>query len=181
MKWKQACGIVLGFTGFLLAGCPTTGVDGVGDRLVPFIADSNVEYIDAIVPHHEMALQMAQREVEAGARADVRAMAAGMVETQTAEIAALKDARARLTGTRDTPEWPADSHMVADMELLMATSGTDLDGMFLQHMIEHHSSGISIAHRALPQLTEPDLIENATSVEEMQSREIGAMRDLLDE
>lgn len=164
-----------------LLGCPqTTSLPGGEEFLVPFVADNNIEYIDAIVPHHQMAVQMADREIAAGEDETIVQMAQQMREAQLGETAMLKAVRERLTGNDSTPDWPADSHMDADMAGLENATGAVLDQLFLGHMIEHHSSGIGIAHRALSNLSELDLIANAENVVLVQSMEIGEMRALLE-
>lgn len=174
---------ILGFAAFtcFLLGCPQTMTLPDGEEfLVPFVADNNIEYIDAIVPHHQMAVQMADREIEAGEDETIVQMAQEMRAAQLAEISMLKSVRERLTGSGSTPDWPADSHMEADMAALENATGNTLDQLFLEHMIEHHSSGIGIAHRARSNLSDADLIANAENVVQAQSMEIGEMQALLE-
>lgn len=55
------------------AGCHDPGAD--------------VRWIDMIVPHHELAIQMAEQVLERGARPEVRDLARSIKETQLMEIA----------------------------------------------------------------------------------------------
>lgn len=144
----------------------------------PFIAQSDVEYIDAIVPHHEMALHMAEMEIAKGTRADVKALATRIRDAQTAEIATLKEARRQLTGQAEIPPPPTDPHMERDMNLMMSATGAEVDMMFLDDMIPHHAEGISIAHRALPSLDRTDVRQNAEDVISTQAAEIGEMEGM---
>lgn len=48
----------------------------------PFIAANDVQFIDALVPHHEMAIRMADIELQKGTRAEVKAMAQMMKDAQ---------------------------------------------------------------------------------------------------
>ena len=154
-----------------------TGVAQPGSNAyrIPFIAANDVAYIDAIVPHHEHALEMAQMEIDKGTRAQVKTMAQRMKTMQMAEITMLKNARKAITGSETVPSPPTDPHGEADMARLRAATGAQVDKEFLDHMIPHHAEGISIAHRAYPNLSRPDLIANANEVYNMQSREIGEM------
>lgn len=146
---------------------------------VPFIAQSDVQFIDAIVPHHQMAAQMADIELQKGTRAEVKAMAQMMKDMQTQEIAVLQGARQALTGSSVVPTPPADPHMEADHMALQAASGADVDRLFLEHMIPHHAEGISIAHRALPNLQRAEVRQIATNIVSSQAKEIGDMAELL--
>ena len=66
----------------------------------------------------------------------------------------------------------------ADMMRLEQASGAQVDAEFLDHMIPHHAEGISIAHRALPNLQRSDVRDNANQVVAAQAREIGQMQSL---
>ncbi len=145
---------------------------------VPFIAKNDVQYIDAIVPHHRAALAMAEMEVEKGARSEVKAMAQAMIEMQREEIELLLAAREELTGRRVVPKPPRDPHMVRDMREMEAATGAEMDSLFIRDMIPHHAEAISIAHRALRNLHRPEVIENAKNVIRDQAVEIGELQSL---
>ena len=145
---------------------------------VPFTPSNNLQYIDAIVPHHEHALEMAEMELEKGTRPEVQAIAQRMKEMQMAEIALLLAVREELTGHARVPSPPRDRHNEADMRRLAAATGAAVDSLFIQHMIPHHAEGISIAHRALPNLQRADLVENAKDVVKNQAMEIGELQAL---
>ena len=169
----------------LIAGCggsddnDNNGSSTSVNRTVPpFIPNGDVQYIDAIVPHHRMALRMAQMELDKGTRADVKALAQTIKDDQTAEIALLTTARQQLTGSATVPEPKTDPHMESDMAAMEAATGAMVDEMFLDDMIPHHAEGISIAHRALPSLTRTDVKDNANNVVSKQAREIGEMEAL---
>lgn len=171
-----------------LAGCGsgggTTTVPGAlaqttTNRTVPpFIAKSDVEYIDAIVPHHQHAIEMAQMELDKGTRPEVKAIAQTIHDAQVQEIALLKNARRALTGQAEIPTPPNDPHMALDMQRLEAATGATVDAEFLDNMIPHHAEGISIAHRAQPSLVRQDVKDNAAQVVNTQARETGEMQAL---
>lgn len=146
--------------------------------MVPFIAANDVQFIDAIIPHHQTAVEMANEELEKGTRADVKAMAQKMKDDQTQEIAVLRGARQALTGTADLPAPPMDPHMSDDMLRLDQATGVQVDTLFLEHMIPHHAEGLSLAHRALPNLQRADVRQIATNIVDVQAREIGEMHEM---
>lgn len=168
----------------LVAGCGGSDDNDSGsstsvNRTVPpYIPKGDVAYIDAIVPHHRMALMMAQMELDKGTRAEVKALAQRIKDDQTAEIALLTSARNALTGSAIVPEPKTDPHMESDMAAMEAATGSTVDTMFLDDMIPHHAEGISIAHRALPSLTRGDVKGNAEQVVAKQAEEIGEMQSL---
>lgn len=168
----------------LVAGCGgSDDNDGgsstsVNRTVPPYIPNGDVAYIDAIVPHHRMALEMAQMELDKGTRAEVKALAQTIKDAQTQEIALLTSARQQLAGSATVPEPRTDPHMESDMAAMMAATGAEVDAMFLDDMIPHHAEGISIAHRALSSLTRADVKNNANDVVSTQAREIGEMQTL---
>lgn len=148
---------------------------------MPFTPQNDVQYIDAIVPHHEMAIEMAEMVLEKGANAEVRALAQSIRDAQSTEITLLKNARQQLTRSPEIPAPPVDPHQEDIMEHLEAATGTQVDELFLEHMIPHHAEGISIAARALPNLIRQDTTENANDVIATQSQEIGQMQSMLEQ
>lgn len=171
----------LGLTAVLvLAGCS----DGNGSNtsrnatVPPFTPANDVQFIDAIIPHHQMALMMAEEELNKGTRQPVKDMAQRMKDAQTAEIATLRSARQALTGSPDVPTPPVDQHMDEDMTRLQQATGAQVDSLFLEHMIAHHSEAISLAHRARPNLQRNDLQTMADNIVGDQAREIGEMQML---
>jgi uncharacterized protein (DUF305 family) len=58
--------------------------------------DATKLFLEQMIVHHEGAIAMAQLELDAGENADAQAMAAGIVTSQTAEIAVMADLLATL-------------------------------------------------------------------------------------
>lgn len=123
----------------VLAGCDGSDNNNNNTRnatVTPFIAANDVQYIDAIVPHHRMALEMAQMELDKGTRADVKALAQRIKDAQAAEITLLTNARQALAGSGTVPEPPTDAHMEADMQMMeQMAAGAEMDRHFLENMI----------------------------------------------
>lgn len=72
-------------------------------------------------------------------------------------------------------------HMDADLQMMKRASGTELDRLFLEHMIPHHAGAIQIAHNALPNLEEENLQTMAMKIIESQAEEIGMLGEMLKE
>lgn len=162
----------------LLAACNDNDTDGVESVSPPPIPASDRDYIDNLVPHHEMALQMADAEIANGADPNVKAMAQRMKDAQQQEIAMLRTIRQRVDGSA-TIAAMRDPHVDTDISELRGTSGSAADVMFLENMIPHHAGAVSLSHRALDNLADPELIDMANKTIVVQTREMNEMLDML--
>ena len=145
---------------------------------IPFIPANDLQFIDAIIPHHQAAIQMAQIERQKGARDDVKALAEGIVASQMLEIGILQNARQELAGSPTVPAPPDDPHIDSDIAQLQQASGLQVDELFLEHMIAHHANAISLSHRALPNLQRADVKQVALNAYNSQAHEVGDMAEM---
>ncbi|MCY1004567.1 DUF305 domain-containing protein [Nannocystis pusilla] len=159
-----------------VVACDDTQAECAGPR-------SDVEFIDAMVPHHEMAVEMSNKELADGTDPEVQAMAQGMHDAQLAEIAQMKAVRAELTGSDEVPERhdAQMQQMEADMKKLAAASGAEVDRVFVEEMLPHHAGAITMAHEALPYLEREDMRQLAHKIIRDQAAEIGQLGAMLDE
>lgn len=141
-----------------------------------YLPEGDVAFIDCMVPHHQMAVAMAQHVVERGSADAVKALAGRIIAAQTGEIAAMRAARREITGAEEA-SYPEE--YAADMvEMLARLDGASLDAMFLDAMVPHHASGIAIADAAIPHLARADLREMAKGIVRAQTAEIAEMHAL---
>lgn len=161
----------------LLSAC---GSDDTSPESVapPPIPSSDVALIDNLVPHHEMAMEMADIEIARGTRDDVKMMAQMMKTTQQDEIARMRAIRLRVEGS-DQIASLEDPHGQIDMSKLGAATGADVDRVFLENMVPHHAGAVSLSHRALDNISDPELREMAETTIVMQTREMNEMLDML--
>jgi uncharacterized protein (DUF305 family) len=152
-----------------------------GDRRVPLTPASDVEFVDFFISHHEMAIQMAEQEIDNGENAEVIALAESIRTAQTEELATMREVRAELAGGGEPAPMPADPHADPEMMQMMSTTGAELDRMFLTEMIPHHAGGLPTAHRAEPHVENEELRTLANEMYLAQAEEIGEMKGLLDE
>lgn len=148
-----------------------------GDRRIPFTPTNDVAFTEFFIPHHQMAIDMANEVIERGSDAEVKAMAQEMVQAQTAEVEQLTEIRTMLEG--EVPAMPADPHADAEMKAIQSSSGAELDQLFVLEMIPHHASALPAAHRALDYLENPTLKQLAQHIAEAQAEEIGSMHEML--
>lgn len=181
MRTLLLAGLAAATIGIGVIGCGGSGNSmggGANAYTIPFIPRNDVQYIDALVPHHVMAIDMAQMVLDRGSSAQIKAIAQAIKDAQGPEIAMMKSVRKTLTGSDVIPAAPMDSYLDKMMMDMGAMSGNELDMMFLKSMIGHHSEAISIAERALDNLARSDMKANAEAVISDQAREIGEMQAL---
>jgi uncharacterized protein (DUF305 family) len=161
---------------------PRDGGGDAGDALVipaPYSPPNDAAFVDALTAHHEDAIRMADEVIARGEDADFVAMAGEMRADQQSEIDRLQQIRETLTGAPMNPVTP-DPQLDAEIVDLSQRSGMDLERAFLEAMIPHHAGAVQLAHRALPQLENEQLVQIAEDTEAKQAREIGEMRAMLD-
>jgi uncharacterized protein (DUF305 family) len=144
----------------------------------PAADPDDVRFIDQMSMHHQMAVDMAQNEVDHGHDADVKAMAQQMLTRQKREIAELAEIRGAIGAPPAEPMEPPMPD--AKLQAMQAMSGADLDRQFLADMIPHHEDGVRMADEALPDLTDDRLVQMAKQIQADQTKEIGEMRSKLD-
>jgi uncharacterized protein (DUF305 family) len=160
-------------------------------------------FIDAMVPHHMMASQMAQIAVTKAKHSQLRQMARMIIRDQNREIAQMKAWRKAWYGSADVPmnhmmhtmdgqkmqgmSMNADvmmspgsmmglpMRMKMDMAKLRAAKGDAFDKMFIEMMIPHHAGAIMMAREALDTTARPQIRRLSHNIIDTQSAEIGQM------
>jgi uncharacterized protein (DUF305 family) len=143
------------------------------------IPEGDVAYIDMLTKHHQGALEMANHEIERGASAELKAMAAMMKQDQQAEIDLMQQIRQEIAPDEDN-DAVDDPHMLADMEHMATLSGGPLDEMFIRDMIPHHAGAVMMSHNALPNLEDQRLKDIAATTIVKQTRESNTLLDMLE-
>jgi uncharacterized protein (DUF305 family) len=151
-----------------------------GDRRIPLTPEDDVTFVDFFVPHHQMAIEMADHVIAHGSDARVKAMATTMKQTQSGEVELMLQKREELTGSAEPEPMPADPHAMQEMEQMMQLEGTELDEMFLREMILHHSTALPTSHRAKPHVLDAELRDLADAMFDDQAREVGEMQEMLE-
>ena len=146
-------------------------------RLVVNGQYSDERFIDMMVPHHLMAVQMAQIALQKGQHSELKNLAATIISSQNREIQELKQLKQRLYGTADTPTMvnPAEMDNTGMMMPDQLASQNPFDRAFIDSMIPHHASAIDMASVALMRSSNTDIKRIARSIIDAQSQEIGTM------
>lgn len=161
----------------------TAGHQAGHTQLVTAAALGPREFIDMMIPHHEMAIEMA-RIAEKGARdPNVRALASEIALFQSAEIDRMKQWRRLWYGADDGEvRLPAVEQaamgMAVDMDAYRTTE--KIDEAFLAAMIPHHAGALVMAQRALATPGQrPQIRRLATTILDAQAQEIALMNRML--
>lgn len=140
---------------------------------------SDERFIDAMVPHHQRAVEMAEVALENAEHEEIEQLAQNIVSTQEAEIEEFKRIKqeefgtSRVTmdmdsGQMESMGMTADPRSLADEE--------PFDRAFIDDMIPHHESAIQMANVALERSDSPRIEELAGNIVEAQEREISQMQ-----
>jgi uncharacterized protein (DUF305 family) len=138
----------------------------------------DVEFIDFMVPHHRMGVEMNENVIERGEREEVKELARKDTATQSRQIELMLKVRERLTGSAEVPPPPADPKMDKDMERIRSLSGKPLDEFYLAELLPHHAPAIEVAHRSMPTLATRTIRKVARETFEGQAREIAEIEVL---
>jgi uncharacterized protein (DUF305 family) len=140
---------------------------------------SDERFIDAMVPHHQGAVEMAQVALKNAEHEEVKQLSEDIVSAQEAEIGELKAIKQREFGTSEVPMEMG----TGEMEAMGMTDPDELankdpfDKAFIDAMIPHHRSAISMAQLALGDSDKPEIREIARNILGAQKREIAQMQE----
>ncbi|HEX9951908.1 MAG TPA: DUF305 domain-containing protein [Rubricoccaceae bacterium] len=147
---------------------------------------SDLTFLDGMMAHHQMALDMAEAaDARAGSDA-VRTLGREIAAAQRAEIDSMRAWRARWFAGAPTPgpmsaDDMADMGMAGmDMEGLAAARGAAFDRMFYEQMIPHHAGAVTMAAEAQVRSERPEIRALARAIIAAQAEEIGEMQARLD-
>jgi uncharacterized protein (DUF305 family) len=139
---------------------------------------SDKAFIDAMVPHHQGAIDMAEIALENAEHQEIRNLAENIVSTQQAEIENLKSIKKEEFGTSEVPMEMSQEQM-RSMGMMMnpeqLAHSEPFDKAFIDAMIPHHQSAIEMAQVAYQESDNPEIKTLAEDIVEAQTREIRQM------
>jgi uncharacterized protein (DUF305 family) len=139
---------------------------------------SDERFIDAMVPHHEGAVDMARVALKYAEHPEIEQLAENIISTQKAEIQDLKSIKQEEFGTSRVPM----NMSMGQMKSMGMMNPGDLakkdpfDKAFIDAMIPHHQSAIEMAGVALKETDNPKIKELAANIVEAQKHEISQMK-----
>ncbi|MGH3118284.1 MAG: DUF305 domain-containing protein [Gaiellales bacterium] len=141
-------------------------------------------FIDAMIPHHRDAVEMAEAARERGlTQPDLQKIAADIIDSQQAEIDQMLDWRERWFGSRQLGPLMPEVLGVSDAEMGMEhgsgdeiAGAVDVDAKFAQMMIPHHEGAIAMATVAQDRAEHEEIETLAAAIIAAQEREIGVLQ-----
>jgi uncharacterized protein (DUF305 family) len=140
---------------------------------------SDERFIDAMVPHHQGAIAMAEVALKNAEHEEIKQLSRNIVSTQQAEIEELKALKKEEFGTSNVPMEMSQQQMKSMgvmMDPQQRTNKEPFDKAFIDAMIPHHQSAIEMAQVALVNSDNPQIRELALDIVSAQQREIEQMK-----
>ena len=139
---------------------------------------SDERFIDAMVPHHQGAIEMARVALKNADHEEIKELSHNIISTQQAEIEELKSIKKEEYGTSEVPMEMSQEQM-RDMGMRMdpqeLANEEPFDKAFIDAMIPHHKSAISMAEVAHEESHNPHIKELAGHIISAQKAEIEHM------
>lgn len=155
-----------------LLGVSTVSASGPAQD--PETAKFETDFMQTMIDHHNMATEMATLCLQKATHDELRTMCQSMIDSQTKEI---QDMQSWLSVWYQIDHQPM---MMQDGEQMMshlnAASGDEFDKMFMEMMIEHHSTAIQEATSCIQRAEHHELKSLCENIVSSQQQEIDQMR-----
>jgi uncharacterized protein (DUF305 family) len=140
---------------------------------------SDKAFIDAMVPHHQGAIAMAEVALKNAEHEEIKELSRNIISSQQSEIEELKSIKKEELGTSNVPMEMSQEQM-RGMGMMMdpqqLSNREPFDKAFIDAMIPHHQSAIEVARVALENSDNPKIKELAQNIMSAQQREIEQMK-----
>ena len=140
---------------------------------------SDEAFIDAMVPHHQGAIAMAEVALKNAKHEEIKELSRNIISSQQAEIEELKSIKQEEFGTSNVPMEMSPEQM-RGMGMMMnpqrLSKREPFDEAFIDAMIPHHQSAIEMAQVASKNSKIPEIKELAQDIVSAQKQEIEQMR-----
>ena len=140
---------------------------------------SDKRFIDAMIPHHQGAVEMARVALENAEHDEIIQLSENIISTQQAEIEELKSIKQEEFGTSQVPMEMSPQQM-RGMGVMMnpqeLANRNPFDKAFIDAMIPHHQSAIGMARVAREKSENPQIRELAENIISAQQMEIEQMK-----
>jgi uncharacterized protein (DUF305 family) len=128
---------------------------------------SDERFIDAMVPHHQGAIEMAKVALKQAEHEEIKELSHNIISSQRAEIEELKSIKKEEFGTSQVPMEMSQEQM-RGMGMMMdpqqLANQKPFDEAFIDAMIPHHRSAIEMAQVALENSDNPKIKELAQNI-----------------
>lgn len=175
---------LLVFVGLLVAGFALGGCGGDETQTTASPDQAEQAFLQAMVPHHESALEMAEVAERRAQAPQIEQLARDIGEAQHSEIKQMRLIHQRLFGSELVPDEAAHERLgltAAEAGMKHADGAGALenaepfDRAFVDEMIPHHQGAIRMGQAVLPESDDPELRRLAEEIIAAQDREVEQM------
>lgn len=140
-------------------------------------AKFETDFMQMMIDHHNMAVEMSKMCLQKSTHDELRVMCQSMIDAQTKEIQEMQSWLSSWYQIDKQPMMMQDSEQM--MSHLNSASGDEFDKMFLQMMIEHHSTAIQEATPCVQRVSHTELKNLCQNIISSQQQEIQQMQTWL--
>ena len=143
---------------------------------------SDAAFVDAMVPHHQSAVEMAEVALDNAEREEIKTLAREIIGSQRAEIEMFGELRGGLDGP--TMQGMSEEEMNRSMGMMDArdlAGQRPFDRAFIDAMTPHHESAVAMAEVALQESENPEIRRIAEDIVSAQKHEISQMKEWREE
>jgi len=156
--------------------------------LGPADANYDLRFIDAMIPHHQGAVEMAQQALAKSKRPEIKKLAQDIITAQKREISQLRQWRTQWYPKASSTPMAYDSSkgqmMPMSQEQMqsmmmqgdLGNADAQFDLRFINAMIPHHEGAISMAQDAIAKSKRPEIKQLAQEIVKAQEAEINQMK-----
>lgn len=187
----------------LLIGVASTAAQEQAGELDGRSSRAALRFLEGMIDHHQMALDMANHCLPRAENADVLALCQAIIDAQSAEIEQMRawllewynvdyapiamiPADGGMSGMDHSGHGGDSSAPVTDPPMMMGmmaglsrVEGRDYDIAWLESMIDHHDDAVHMSTRLLRRMTQEPLRELAVNIIDAQTSEIAQMEALI--
>lgn len=156
----------------------TNATTTAASTTAPTSAEYDLQFIDTMTRHHQMAVMMGETAVQKASDAKVKELGRKVVADQKKEIEQLAAWRRQWyanAADAHSMQLPGASSMNMDMSHMQTSSGHDFDMMFVDNMIPHHKGAIEMSRDALQKAQRQELKDFAQQTIDKQEKEIAEL------
>ncbi|MFN6526794.1 DUF305 domain-containing protein [Nostoc sp. ChiSLP03a] len=160
----------------------------MGMDLGPADANFDLRFIDAMTPHHQGAVEMANVAQQKSKRPEIKKLADNIIKSQNQEITQMKQWRQTwYPKAGDKPmaynsqmghmmEMSSDQMKTMMMSQDLGAADAEFDLRFINAMIPHHEGAVTMAQDALSKSKRPEIKKLAQEIVKAQDIEIKQMQ-----
>lgn len=126
------------------------------------LQDADRAFIDLMVPHHQMGIEMANEAIAKAQHKELKAFAQRMRDIQRKEVEQMKSWRQKWFGSAETP---------APMPMAPMPAGKDFDRMWMTQVIDHHQQAIDMSVLTLKGASKAEVKDMANRLIKEQQKE----------